>query len=103
METRDSYTVYHLVRKIKRQADTKVGIFLSPRSAWERTSLGPGMLRFVISGWDPTQLNLLSLLTKAGRSLNFFCNVKKKRMCLLSNINKRIVQQTPMLCPPYLC
>ena len=48
-----------LVRKIKRQADTKVGIFLSPRSAWERTSLGPGRLRFVISGWDPTQLNLL--------------------------------------------
>jgi hypothetical protein len=85
METRDSCTVYHLVRKIKRQTDTKVGIFLSSRSAWERTSLGPGMLRFVISGWDPTQLNLLSLLTKAGRSLNFFCNVKKKECacCLI--------------------
>ena len=75
METRDSYTVYHLVRKIKRQTDTKVGIFLSSRSAWERTSLGPGRLRFVISGWDPTQLNLLSLLKKEGRPLNFFCNV----------------------------
>ena len=82
METRDSCTVYHLVRKIKRQADTKVGIFLSSRSAWERTSLGPGMLRFVISGWDPTQLNLLSLLTKAGRPLNFFFAMLKKKNVL---------------------
>ena len=54
------------------QKDTKAGRFLSSRLAWNRVNLGPGpdMVRMAIVGQDPTQLNLLFVLTKAGRSLN---------------------------------
>ena len=38
------------------QKDTKAGRILSSRSAWDRASLGPGMVGMVISGQDPTQL-----------------------------------------------
>jgi len=37
---------------------------------------GPGMGGMAISGWDPTQTNLLSVLTKAGRCLNSFAKLK---------------------------
>ena len=47
---------------------------------------GPGMVGMVILGQDPTQINLLSVLTKASRSLNSFAVLsdQKKRMYLLS-------------------
>ena len=38
------------------QKDTKAGIFLSSRSAWERARLDPGMVGMGISEQDSTQL-----------------------------------------------
>ena len=35
---------------------TKAGRFLSSRSAWDRASLGPGVVEMVISRQDPTEL-----------------------------------------------
>jgi hypothetical protein len=56
----------------------KAGRSLGSRSALDRRSLCPSMVRMVISEWDPTQLNLLSVLRKAGRSLNSFAMLKRK-------------------------
>ena len=50
----------------KTQANTNESRFLSSRSDWDRANLGPGMARIVSSEQDPTQLSLLSVITKAG-------------------------------------
>ena len=62
------------------QKDTKAGRFLSSRSAWDRASLGLGVVEMVISRQDPTEL---AHCAYKGRQISeFICNVKK--MCLLS-------------------
>jgi len=54
-------------------------MFLSTRSAWDRVSLGPGMVGMLILGWGPTKLNLLLVLTKAGRSF-------AKQVCVKTHV-----------------
>jgi hypothetical protein len=76
---RKEQTPWH--RETACQKDTKAGRFPSSRLAWDRMNLGPGVVGMVISGWDPTQLNLLFVPTKAGRSLNSLAMLK---MYLLS-------------------
>jgi hypothetical protein len=72
-----------LVRKIQKQVDTKESRFLSSRSAWDRASLGPGMLGMVISGCDHTLLAYCLCFQREGDDTNeFICNVKI--FCLLS-------------------
>jgi hypothetical protein len=67
-----------LVRKIQRQADPKAGRFLSSRSAWETTRLGPGVVEVVISG--------SVLKANADRSLNSFAMLRKMYACYLQRI-----------------
>jgi hypothetical protein len=54
------------------QKDTKAGRFPSSISAWDRLSLGLFLVGMVMSGHNPCQLNLLFVLTNAGRSLSSF-------------------------------
>jgi hypothetical protein len=49
----------------------KAGRFVSSKSAWNRTSLGP-----VVVGVGSHPAKLLFVLTKAGRSLNSFTMLK---------------------------
>jgi hypothetical protein len=53
---------------------TKAGRFLSIRSAWNRASLGSGMVGMMISGWDPTQLaSYLCLQRQADLRVHLIC------------------------------
>jgi hypothetical protein len=52
---------------------TKIGIFLSSRSSWDRASLGsgPGVVGMVISGQDPTPAKLI-ICDYKGRQISAF-------------------------------
>ena len=68
---------------------TKASRFLNSKSAWERVSLGPGMVKMIISGHDPTQLSLLFVLTKEGRSFKSLAlSLKKKKKVYLMSFIK---------------
>jgi hypothetical protein len=54
---------------------TKTGRFRSSRSAWDRASLGPGVVVVMLS-MRSYPARLFSVLTKAGRSLNAFAMLK---------------------------
>jgi hypothetical protein len=63
-----------IVRKIQRQVDTKISEF---KCSLEQSKLGPGIVGMAIPGLAPTNLNVLFVLTKAGRFLSSFAKLKK--------------------------
>jgi hypothetical protein len=66
-----------LVRKTQRQADTKVGRFLSSKLAWDTVSTYPGEIVMIILGRVPPSY-LSSVLNRCRQNFEFFGNVKRK-------------------------
>ena len=66
---------------------TKAGRFLSSGSAWDRASLGSGVVGVVISGQDPTQLVYCLYFDKGRQISEFICNVKNVRIKGLGSWN----------------
>lgn len=63
-DQRGSFTMSQFVEKIQR-----TDRLMSLSSAWDRVNLGIGVVGMVIWGHDHIQINLLVLLTKAGKYL----------------------------------